>query len=707
MIYKRVKINNFLLSKLGLFGFALVAFALVLVSCSKEEEIITPPAPNKYTITVTAEAGGSVSSPGGTYNEGSKITITATPDGQYLFDKWSDGSTVNPREITVTANLTLSATFVKKTYPLSVTIEGEGTVQEEVIIQGSTSQTEHKAGTTVRLTATPNEGWVFAGWSGDVESEEKVIEVPIEKGTSVSALFKRSSFELNITIVGEGTVTEEVIVQPSQYDFETVVRLTAVPSGNWSVFSGWSGDVNNENHVIEVEVTGALNVTASFESVNVIVKTKEQTLALDQIGLLPIELAQTLSIVSGPFHFSESNNNYMLFPGQAWWVAGMPDFGIQARTNENRAPTFSFIKQDGYWEYHKIFPEAGFWGPRHFEIRGNTFFINDGNEIGDSWEGDLFMGEILAGGNISWTRVNSDEEMGYFHGLGVGDLNGDNLLDAAVAPGKNGIQLFYQESDRSFSMDTTKLKVRSRVFTGPFGYANPFTVQIKDLDDDGLAEIITASYGGGDPSTNLDLNDIRVYKINSTTNNYDLAFEDRIPLNKANIGLGATSIKILDVNNDGFEDILVCREGADGQQFVGSFEVWLGEAQLRFNLKFMSPIYKQEEIMFREFLMFDVNNDGLEDLVLRPFDFGSLYRITPNVGVEYSGGVKLNHLIWINQGDGTFSYYDSTPLEVRDILTYNLFPYMEGNILHFMGVYPINHLNGEIVTSDIAVKIED
>ena len=228
-----------------------VLVALALVSCAKEEEVVAPPAPNKYTLTITADTGGSVSSPGGTYNEGSKITVTATPDGMYLFKEWSDGSTVNPREITVASNLTLKASFIKKTYPLAVTVEGEGIVQEEVIIQGSTTVTEYNAGTTVRLTATPNEGWVFAGWSGDVESEELVIEVPIEKGTSVSALFKRDSFELNITIEGEGTVKEEVIVQPGQYYYETVVRLTAIPAEGY-VFSGWSGDVTSDENPVEI-----------------------------------------------------------------------------------------------------------------------------------------------------------------------------------------------------------------------------------------------------------------------------------------------------------------------------------------------------------------------------------------------------------------------------------------------------------------------
>ena len=112
----------------------LVSFALA--SCSKEVETPAPPPTPTYKLSFSAEEGGTVSTEGGTYTQGSKITVTATADGQYLFEKWSDGSTINPREITVTSNLTLYATFVKKTYPLSVTVEGEGTVQEEVIIQG-------------------------------------------------------------------------------------------------------------------------------------------------------------------------------------------------------------------------------------------------------------------------------------------------------------------------------------------------------------------------------------------------------------------------------------------------------------------------------------------------------------------------------------------------------------------------------------------
>ena len=70
---------------------SLTAF-LIVYSCSAEEEDTTPPpsiiqtpepetpAPTQYTLTVTAGQGGTVSTEGGTYDEGTEVTITATPD---------------------------------------------------------------------------------------------------------------------------------------------------------------------------------------------------------------------------------------------------------------------------------------------------------------------------------------------------------------------------------------------------------------------------------------------------------------------------------------------------------------------------------------------------------------------------------------------------------------------------------------------------
>ena len=66
----------------------------------------------EITVLSSNEAYGSVSG-GGTYEEGSIATLTAMPNGGYLFDSWEDGNFDNPREITVTSDSTFVADFVK------------------------------------------------------------------------------------------------------------------------------------------------------------------------------------------------------------------------------------------------------------------------------------------------------------------------------------------------------------------------------------------------------------------------------------------------------------------------------------------------------------------------------------------------------------------------------------------------------------------
>ena len=82
--------------------------------------------PNRqYTISATSAntAQGTVTG-GGTYSEGSRVTLTATPKQGYAFDKWSDGVTTPSRNITVSQNLTLTATFKTAT-------TGSGDEEEE------------------------------------------------------------------------------------------------------------------------------------------------------------------------------------------------------------------------------------------------------------------------------------------------------------------------------------------------------------------------------------------------------------------------------------------------------------------------------------------------------------------------------------------------------------------------------------------------
>jgi hypothetical protein len=78
----------------------LITFVFIY-SCSPEEETQAPtstvqsttpepepPAPTQYTLTVSAGEGGTVSTEGGAYDEGTNVTVTATPAEGYEFVGW-------------------------------------------------------------------------------------------------------------------------------------------------------------------------------------------------------------------------------------------------------------------------------------------------------------------------------------------------------------------------------------------------------------------------------------------------------------------------------------------------------------------------------------------------------------------------------------------------------------------------------------------
>jgi len=249
----------------------LVSFLLVLFACSKDDT--TTPEPEvtkeqqekpKYTISIGAGSGGSVSSAGGIYEEDEEITVTATPIAEYLFESWSDGNTDNPRVIKVTDNLEITANFIKKQYDLTINIVGEGTVTETVVLQGL----QYNSGSQIKITAVPAVGWEFDSWSGAVESPENPVIVTMDNPKEVTATFIRKKYDITVNVEGEGEVTEEVIVQPGQYDYETQIKLTAIAAEGWE-FVYWDGDIQSSENPIVVSMNSDVEISAVFGSTDI------------------------------------------------------------------------------------------------------------------------------------------------------------------------------------------------------------------------------------------------------------------------------------------------------------------------------------------------------------------------------------------------------------------------------------------------------
>ncbi|MDB4093558.1 VCBS repeat-containing protein [Flavobacteriaceae bacterium] len=151
----------------------------------------------KYALTTTVEGEGTVSEKvikagaATDYNSGTIVELTAVPSGEWLFVEWTGDLTgsENPTQITIDKAKAVTAVFVKKQYPLTIEIEGEGTVAEKVIKAGVA--TDYNSGTIVELTAEPTGDWEFVEWTGDISSTENPVQITIDEAKTVKAKFMR------------------------------------------------------------------------------------------------------------------------------------------------------------------------------------------------------------------------------------------------------------------------------------------------------------------------------------------------------------------------------------------------------------------------------------------------------------------------------------------------------------------------------------
>ncbi len=214
---------------------------------------------NTYTLGVTIVGSGSVAKNPDqpTYNHGTSVQLTATPDPTWNFVGWSGAATgtTNPVSVLMDANKSVTATFALNAYALSVTVVGSGTVAK------NPDQATYGHGTSVELTANAATGWTFSGWSGAATGSTNPVNLVMDANKSVTATFTVNTYTLGVTIVGSGSVAKNPD-QPT-YNHGTSVQLTAMPAAGW-MFSAWSGDASGTTNPVNVVMDANKSVTASF-----------------------------------------------------------------------------------------------------------------------------------------------------------------------------------------------------------------------------------------------------------------------------------------------------------------------------------------------------------------------------------------------------------------------------------------------------------
>ena len=234
---------------------------MLLTTCSDDD-----PIQYRLTTQVSPAETGTITPVSGLYNKGTEIELKATPIEEYMFKNWTGDASgnVNPLKIIMLEDKNITAVFEKVNYSLTIEVIGEGTVNQEIVLAKSSSK-DYESGTTVQLTAVPDDEWVFVDWSGDYTGTENPIQLTMDQAMSITAKFEKVSYALAIGIEGNGTVNQEIIQAKSTTDYEsgTTVQLTAVPDDEW-MFFGWGGDLQGSENPATVTVNQDMNIKAKF-----------------------------------------------------------------------------------------------------------------------------------------------------------------------------------------------------------------------------------------------------------------------------------------------------------------------------------------------------------------------------------------------------------------------------------------------------------
>lgn len=190
------------------------------------------------------------------------MQLLAVPQANYVFTNWSGdwSGAKNPDTLVMNADKNVVANFMKQVlYNLNVQVVGDGKVTMDP--PGGIYLT----GAVVTLTATPNPGFKFTGWSGDLNSESNPVSLTIIANQNITATFK-PIYNLSVNVVSAGTVALDPPKGP--YEIGSVVTLTAQPNPGYQ-FVEWSGDLHGAENPATLTIDGHKIVQATFAAIRV------------------------------------------------------------------------------------------------------------------------------------------------------------------------------------------------------------------------------------------------------------------------------------------------------------------------------------------------------------------------------------------------------------------------------------------------------
>ena len=221
--------------------------------------------PIPYAVTLTKEGEGTLTATGAAdlnaVPEGTELTIVATPAAGYELTALTANDTdiLATKKFTVRAATEVKATFAKKTYAVTLTKEGEGTLT-------ATGADDLKAvpeGTELTIEAMPADGYELKALTANGEDILATKKFTVTAATEVKATFAKKTYAVTLTKEGEGTLTATGATDLNAVPYGTELTIGAMPAAGYEL----TALTANDTDILATKkftVTAATEVKATF-----------------------------------------------------------------------------------------------------------------------------------------------------------------------------------------------------------------------------------------------------------------------------------------------------------------------------------------------------------------------------------------------------------------------------------------------------------
>ena len=252
---------------------------------------------DKYSLTVNVEPSGTATvSGGGTYFNGSDVTVQVTPDDCRKVVSWSDNApATDTRTIHLVSDTVITVYTDKQTYTCTINLNpaeaGAPTVQTM------------SCGESYNISAPEVYGWHFISWEDGTTGQRYIGNA--QGDTTFTANYERELY----TVTVDCDATRGTVAGGGTYLYDDVAQLVATPDSGYQ-FVGWSDGTTDAVYNLRVESDTTL--TAFFRIIPfTIYVIQEDTVCIGEDYTLPsgtvvpYPSAATLYVDSTDFEYEQ------------------------------------------------------------------------------------------------------------------------------------------------------------------------------------------------------------------------------------------------------------------------------------------------------------------------------------------------------------------------------------------------------------------